>query len=111
MGTSRCKTLVDGQATRANVVEALEWLERQVTSRDFGVVLIAGHGVTDEKQRYWFLPADASMQHLRTTAVSQDDIQRTMGAMAGKAILFLDTCHANAAVAARRRGGAAGRST
>ena len=37
---------------------------KQVTSRDFGVVLIAGHGVTDEKQHYWFLPADASMKHL-----------------------------------------------
>jgi WD40 repeat protein len=106
-GDVEVKTLVDGQATRTNVVEALEWLERQVTSRDFGVVLIAGHGVTDEKQRYWFLPVDASMQHLRTSAVSQDDIQRTMGALAGKAILFLDTCHANQAVASAS--GVAGR--
>jgi WD40 repeat protein len=105
-GDVEVKTLVDGAATRASVVEALEWLEEQVTSRDFGVVLIACHGVTDEKQRYWFLPADASLQHLRTSAVSQDDIERTMGALAGKAILFLDTCHANAAVAP---GGVAGR--
>ena len=98
-GDVQIKTIVDGAATRTSVVEALQWLEEQVTSRDFGVVLIAGHGVTDEKQRYWFLPVDASMQHLRTSAVSQDEIQRTMGALAGKAILFLDTCHANAAVA------------
>jgi uncharacterized caspase-like protein len=98
-GDVQVKTLVDGQATRGAVVEALEWLEKQVTSRDFGVVPIAGHGVTDEKQRYWFLPADASMLHLRMSAVSQDDIQSTMGALAGKAILFLDTCHANAAAA------------
>jgi len=98
-GDVQVRTLIDGQATRGAVVEALQWLEEQVTSRDFGVVLIAGHGVTDEKQRYWFLPADASMQHLRMSAVSQDDIQSTMGALAGKAILFLDTCHANAAAA------------
>jgi uncharacterized caspase-like protein len=98
-GDVQVKTLVDGQAIRGAVVEALEWLEKQVTSRDFGVVLIAGHGVTDEKQRYWFLPADTTLQHLRTSAVSQDDIERTMGVLAGKAILFLDTCHANAAVA------------
>jgi uncharacterized caspase-like protein len=103
-GDVQIKTLVDGEATRGNVVEALEWLEEQVTSRDFGVVLIAGHGMTDEKQNYWFLPADVSMKHLSVSAVSQADIQRTMGALAGKAILFLDTCHANAAagrVAAR----------
>jgi uncharacterized caspase-like protein len=83
-GDVQVKTLVDGQATRTNVVEALEWLEEQVTSRDFGVVLIAGHGVVDEKQRYWFLPADASVQHLRTSAVSQEDIQRTMGGVGGQ---------------------------
>src|SRR6202041_408543 len=100
-GDVQIKTLVDGEATRGNVVEALEWLEQQVTSRDFGVVLIAGHGMTDEKQNYWFLPADVSMKHLSVSAVSQADIQRTRGALAGKAILFLDTCHANAAAAGR----------
>ena len=65
-----------------------------------------GHGVTDEKQRYWFLPADVSMQRLRISAVSQDEIERAMGALAGKAILFLDTCHANAVAS----GGVASRS-
>ncbi len=66
------------------------------------MVLIAGHGVTDEKQNYWFLPADVSMKHLSSSAVSQDDILRAMRGVYGKAILFLDTCHANQAVAGAR---------
>ena len=95
------RMLVDKDATRANVLDALEWLDAAVTSRDIGMVLIAGHGLTDEKGRYWFLPADAAPKRLGATAVSQEDIRRDMSAIAGKAVLFLDTCHANRAVAAR----------
>ena len=100
------KTLADREVTRASVVEALDWLGKSVTARDVAMVLIAGHGVTDEKQNYWFLPADVSMKHLSSSAVSQDDILREMRGVYGKAILFLDTCHANQAVAA---GGVAAR--
>jgi hypothetical protein len=95
------RMLVDKDATRANVLDALEWLDAAVTSRDIGMVLIAGHGLTDEKGHYWFLPADAAPKRLAATAVSQEDIRREMSAIAGKAVLFLDTCHANRAVAAR----------
>ena len=98
------RVLVDKDATRANVLDALEWLDTAVTSRDIGMVLIAGHGLTDEKGRYWFLPADAAPKRLGATAVSQEDIRRDMSAIAGKAVLFLDTCHANRAVAARGLG-------
>jgi WD40 repeat protein len=95
------RVLVDGQAKRADVLDALDWLGRAVTSRDIGIVLIAGHGVTDEKGDYWFLPADAAPAHLSATAISQSDIRRELDAIAGKAVLFLDTCHANSAVATR----------
>ena len=98
------RVLVDKDATRANVLDALDWLDTAVTSRDIGMVLIAGHGLTDEKGRYWFLPADAAPKRLGATAVSQEDIRRDMSAIAGKAVLFLDTCHANRAVAARGLG-------
>jgi Caspase domain len=98
------RTLVDKDASRGNVLDALDWLDTQVTSRDIGMVLIAGHGLTDEKGRYWFLPADAAPKRLIATAVSQEDIRHEMSAIAGKAVLFLDTCHANRAVAARGLG-------
>ena len=43
-------------------------------------------------------------KRLGATAVSQEDIRHEMSAIAGKAVLFLDTCHANRAVAARGLG-------
>jgi WD40 repeat protein len=96
-GGVEVKLLTDRDATRDGILEGLEWLERQVTSRDVGVVFLAGHGVNDEKNSYWFLPVDANPEKLRTKAVSQDDIKRTLQGLAGKAVLFLDTCHAGRA--------------
>jgi len=95
------RTILNADATRVAVIEALDWLQGQVTSRDIGMVMIAGHGVTDEKGRYWFLPSDAAVKHLAATAVSQDDLRRSLGSIAGKAVLFLDTCHANREVSTR----------
>jgi len=88
------KIATDREVTRTGVVEGLEWLEKQVTSRDVGLVFLAGHGVMDEKLTYWFLPSDATAETVRSRAVSQDDLRRSLRALAGKAMLFLDTCHA-----------------
>jgi uncharacterized caspase-like protein len=98
--------LVDRAVTRSSVITALRWLRKQATSRDVSMVLIAGHGVTDDAGNYYFLPADATPEDLEVAGVSQDDILREMRQVAGKAILFLDTCHANQAVASgvARRG-------
>ncbi|UYO54586.1 caspase family protein [Rhodopseudomonas palustris] len=95
------KVETDREVTRTSLVEALEWLEKQVTSRDVGLVFLAGHAMTDEKQNYWFLPMDATPETLRTRAVSQDDLKRTLQALPGKALLLLDTCHAGRAAAAQ----------
>ena len=88
------KLLVDREVTRDAIELGLEWLEQQVTSRDVGIIYLAGHGMNDEKQTYWYLPFDADRDRLRTKAVAQEDIRRTLRNLAGKSILFLDTCHA-----------------
>jgi hypothetical protein len=92
-GDVQTRVLIDEGATRGDILDGLEWLEKQVTSRDIGVIFLAGHGMTDEHQNYWFLPDDVKIEKLRTTAVAQEDIQRTLRGLPGKAILFLDTCH------------------
>jgi WD40 repeat protein len=99
------KRLVDREVTRKAIVNGLEWLEHQVTHRDIGIIFVAGHGIKDDQQTYWFLPADASQGTLRAEAVPQDELRRTLRNLAGKAILFLDTCHAGQVMKeARARG-------
>ena len=56
----RAAVRTDRDVTTIESGGALSWLERQVTSRDVGLVFLAGHGVTDEKHRYCFLTADAT---------------------------------------------------
>jgi uncharacterized caspase-like protein len=61
------------------------------------VLFLAGHGLTDEKQAYWFLPADAGEDEARAKGVSQIEIRETLQGLAGKVLWFLDTCHAGGA--------------
>lgn len=97
-GKVSVKLLTDKGATRDSIVEALEWLEGEVTSRDVGMVFMAGHGVTDNRQRFYYLPSDADMDKLRSTAVSRDEMLNTMSNLAGKALMFIDACHSAASL-------------
>jgi len=92
------RTLPDGAASANAIRDGLDWLTKQVTSRDVGVVYLAGHGMLDERERFYFLAADSDVARLRATAVPREDIQDALSALPGKALLFLDACH-SAAVA------------
>jgi hypothetical protein len=100
------RTLFDGSATGSAVRDGLDWLTKQVTSRDVGLVYLAGHGVLDERERFYFLAADGDVARLRATGVPREDIQDALNALAGKALLFLDACHAGAMAGGNKtRGG------
>jgi WD40 repeat protein len=100
------RLLTDEKATRDDIVESLEWLEGEVTSRDVGMVFMAGHGVTDNKQRFYYLPVNGDMEKLRATAVSRDDLLSTMSGLAGKAMMFIDACHSAASTRGEQTRGA-----
>jgi len=107
-GKVSARLLTDEDATRDGIVEALEWLEGEVTSRDVGMVFMAGHGVTDKRQRFFFLPTDVDTEKLRSSAVSQDEMLNTMSSLAGKALMFVDACYsANSLENEKTRGPAA----
>lgn len=101
------KLLTDEQATATNIRDALDWLEGEVTSRDVGLLFMAGHGITDPKQRFYFIPKDGNPEKLRSSAIAQADIQDIIGSLAGKALMFIDACHSGKSIERRRlRGGA-----
>lgn len=98
------KLLTDADATRDNIVDALEWLQKQVTQHDVGMLFIAGHGVNDATAGYYYLPVNADPSKLKRTGVSMADIRGTMSNLAGKAVFFIDTCHAGNVLGGGRRG-------
>ncbi len=97
------KLFVDKQATAVAIKDGLDWLAHQVTDRDVGVVYLAGHGILDEHNRFFFLGADSDPNRLKATAVAKDDIAETLENLAGKALLFLDACHSGSMAAPARR--------
>lgn len=90
--------LTDDKASKESVIEGLEWLKSQVTSRDVGVMFVAGHGMNDNTGKYFFLPHNANPDKLMSTGVAQTDIKDTLNSLAGKAVFFVDTCHAGNAL-------------
>jgi hypothetical protein len=90
------RLLRDGGATRQAILEGLEWLEREADAPDVAVVFLAGHGITNPRGEYYFLPYDGKPLSIKTTAVKGHDFRDFLSAVAGKAVLFLDTCHAGA---------------
>ncbi|WP_158817735.1 caspase family protein [Methylocapsa sp. S129] len=68
------------------------------SSTDVSVLFLSGHGLTDEKLMYWFLPSDATEDQAHGKGLSQDDVSRALRTAPGKVIWFLDTCHAGGAV-------------
>lgn len=92
------KTLVDSDATRENVLAALNWLNRSVQADDVGLLFIAGHGVNAPSGGYYFVPYDGDHRQLARTAVPEAAIRTALGNMRGRALFFVDTCHAGNAI-------------
>ena len=92
------EVLTDHEATATGIKRGLTWLAKQATDHDLAVVFAAGHGMTDAKGKFWFLSSDMDPANVSATAVSQDDIEDVLFDMPGKKLLFLDACHAGAAL-------------
>ena len=88
------KLLTDAAATREGVLEGLKWLKKEAGERDTAIVFLSGHGVTESGGSYYFLPVDGQADNLAGSAVVFSEIRNTLMTLPGKAVLFVDTCHA-----------------
>ena len=88
--------------SRDDVMDGLEWIERQTTDLDVAAVFLAGHGVNDRNGKYYYLPVDANPDSLKRTAVSYAALKDTITGLPGKVLFFLDTCHSGNVMGGRR---------
>jgi WD40 repeat protein len=96
------KEFTNKKATSDNILDGLDWLDKEVTSKDVAIIFIAGHGVNDDKGEYYFLSHDANTDRLRRTAVPWYELQRTISNLPSKTILLADTCHSGNIAGTRR---------
>ena len=87
------RLLADGDASSAAVVEGFTWMQAQVGPKDVGMVFIAGHGINDDRGRYFFMPVNADIDRLEATSVPFAEIRSRLANLKGKGLLFVDTCH------------------
>ncbi len=86
------RELYDAQATHANILEALAWLQEQATQKDVALLFVAAHG-TNEGEKYYLLPTDVDPNAIEATSVSWQELSKTLGNLPAKALVLLDTCH------------------
>ena len=96
------KVLVGNDATKDNILDGLDWIQKEVTSKDIAMIFLSGHGINDQNGIYYFLPIDSDLDRLKRTALPFTDIKNTVVNMVGKVILFVDTCHSGNIMGKRR---------
>jgi WD40 repeat protein len=105
------KLLAEEEADNASIIDGLTWLGRQVSQGDVGVVFLAGHGVTDPRGNYSYVPHNARLEDVagvylptRASSVPASEIRQALRDLAGNALFFFDTCHAGGAAGITFRG-------
>jgi hypothetical protein len=96
------KVLTNKKANSDNILDSLDWIDTEATSKDVVIIFVAGHGVNDDKGNYYFLSHDTNLRRLRRTAVKWTEIQDTINNLPSKVILLADTCHSGN-IAGKRR--------
>ncbi len=93
------KLLLDGEATRANILRALNKLSGKELKRDDRVfVFFAGHGSTRKlpsgREVGYVIPVDAGLDDLQTDAIAMPQLQELGEALPAKHALFvIDACY------------------
>ena len=96
------KTLLDDSAKKDEILDGLDWIQRETTSNDVAMVFISGHGVNDSNGFYYFLPANVDPNRLKTTGVPFSEIKNTIESLAGKVLFFVDTCYSGNILGGRK---------
>lgn len=92
------------EAKRADILNSIDWLINEATQKDVVIMFIAGHGINDGLNNYYFLSYDADIQSLRSTAVKWTEFKDVITNLPSKVILFVDACHSGNILGSRKRG-------
>jgi hypothetical protein len=92
--------LVDEQATKQHILDALGLLGDRGSRYDTTIVFLAGHGKS-EGDRYYFLPIDATEDNFKSRGLTGGEIKDLLRDVRGHVLLFVDTCYAGALAGSR----------
>jgi len=85
----RSKVVVDADATRAGLVDALDWLRSTVRVGDVGVVFISCQAREEADETLRLLSIDATPTQ-RATGISEADLRHALTTVSGNLLVLLD---------------------
>ncbi|MDQ3817016.1 MAG: caspase family protein, partial [Acidobacteriota bacterium] len=94
-------TKVFPDATHDQIMDGLEWISGVTKENDVAMIFLAGHGITDGADFYYFMPSDGELDHPKKRGVPFAEIENTLVSLKGQKILFVDTCRSGAVLGRR----------
>jgi Caspase domain len=89
-------TLLDGEATRAKIVNRVQAIDKLGKAGDYVVLFMSGHGgIVKESKQWYFCPCDFNPQNFAGTAITDRQVLETADAFAGqgkKVLIIIDAC-------------------
>jgi WD40 repeat protein len=92
------RVLTNQTATKSAIAAGLKWLSTAVGKNDMGILFLAGHAVNHPSGSYYYFAHDTVADRIASTAVDERAIRSALVGLRGRAVLFVDTCHAGNAV-------------
>jgi tetratricopeptide (TPR) repeat protein len=91
----RIELLTNRNATRADIIRALNEKLRMAFEDDMVIIFIASHGVPEDVSgELYFLGYDTDAKNIAGTAISQLDVEKAIStARAKRIVLIADACH------------------
>lgn len=78
-------------ATRQNILSAMNWLSNNAQPNDLVILFIAAHGERDESKDLFIVPTDGNPS-IPSTGVKWAELSRSLNSLQGPSLVFLDAC-------------------
>jgi uncharacterized repeat protein (TIGR02543 family) len=91
-GSSHVRTLINSQASKANILDAIDWLADNAGPEDTVLFSFSGHG--SDYQNGYFCPYDSLTYSWANDISSSQLASAFQSVQAGKVVIILDICHA-----------------
>lgn len=95
--------LVDEQATRQKILEAIESIKEKVKDQDTLTIFVSSHGIGDIAGTTYLVAFDSVLDELETTAIAMRALkERIENTGCRNVILLVDSCHSGGAKTLKR---------
>ena len=91
------KLIVNEDATQRGILIGLNWLKKQMSQGDVGIVYYSGHGDKDSSDVFHLMPHDVETELLSATGIPDAQLKSMVGAINGRVLMVLDACNSGAA--------------